>query len=110
MYRLQQARQLIRAVVTVEAEGVPEHRSYVLVQANPASNQTAYMPTAEVVTRTDLFGDAVQRLQAELKSARDSVNQVVSLANALNAAEERRARLQAVGERLDDAVLAAESV
>jgi prophage DNA circulation protein len=109
-YRLNQARGLIRAVVTIELAEVPEHRSYVLVRADPAKEETSYLPTAEVVSRPDLFGDALRRLQSELKSARDSVNQMSSLADAINAASDRRERLRSVGERLDQAVLAAESV
>lgn len=109
-YRLQQARGLIRSVVRLESSGVPEHRSYVLVKSDPASEQTSYMPMVEVVTRTDLLGDALARLQAELRSARESVNQVCSLADAMNAATDRRGKLRSVGERLDEAVLAAESV
>lgn len=109
-YRLNQARGLIRAVVTIESAEVPEHRSYVLVRADPAKEETSYLPTVEVVNRPDLFGDAIRRLQSELRSARDSVNQISSLAAAMNSATERRERLRSVGERLEEAVLAAESV
>jgi len=110
LHRLQQARQLIRAVVTVESGTMPEHRSFILVRSDPEQEETSYMPTVEVVSRADLLGDAVARLRAELRSASESVNQVVSLASAVNAADDRKEKLRSVGERLSEAVVAAESV
>lgn len=107
-YRRRQASSLIRAVVTVKTEDQPEYRTFVLVRApEDEEADTSYLPAAEVVRDVDLLGDAIARLRSEVVSAQRSVNEVVSLASAVNAPDERRRKLRSVSDALGVAGAAA---
>lgn len=109
-YRLHQARSMIRAVVTVKADRMPEHRTFVLVKVDPSQARATYMPAIEVAYESDLLGDAISRLRSEVQSANQSLKEVVSLADAVNAAEQRRKGLKDASVHMDAAIEAVSSV
>lgn len=110
-YRKQQASSLIRAVVTVETYAMPEHRTYVIVrQPEDEEADASYSPMVDVVQNPDLLSDAVRRLKSEVSSASRSVNEVVSLASAVNADPVRRGKLAAFSESFESVAKEADSL
>lgn len=91
-YRRDQARKMIRAIVRVETENTPAHREYVLVR-NDEDEATQYKSVTLVVQQPDLFADGVQRLAAEVAQARESLQEIESVARASGAEPERLARI-----------------
>lgn len=106
IYRRQQARGLIRSVVTIKSADTPEHRSYVLVKTAD-EDEASYVPTTIAVQQSDLFDDALGRLRAELASAQQSVNEMLSVASA---DDRRRERMSVISQHVENASEALEAV
>ena len=103
-YREQQARSLIRAVITIETPEVPQHRTFVLVK--PARDEEAsasYQPTILVVKDRDLLRDGLRRLQSEVDAAQSSVGELLRLAETVEEAAPHRQRLGTAREGLAQA-------
>lgn len=110
-YRKQQASSLIRAVVTIETPTTPAHRTYVITRRSEDEEaDAAYAPVVEVVANPDMLADAVRRLRSEVTSAQRSVNEVVSLAAAMNADPSRRKKLETFAEVFGDVVKEADAL
>ncbi len=80
-WRLNQARQLIRSVQIVYEDRQEEpQRILTLVTTDFGNAKQGYMPTEIVVTKPDLFADAVRRLKAEATAALRSVKELERMA------------------------------
>jgi hypothetical protein len=91
-YRLQQARMLIRSVQIVYEERPAEpQRVFTLVTVEHGNAKQGYMPTEIIVTKPDLFSDALRRLKAEATAALRSVKELERLAPAHKAKALQRA-------------------
>ena len=75
-FRLHQAYNIIRCIVVVEEQKEP-YRSFTLVKQN---DETEYLPTTVVIQNPDLLADGLRRLLREVEGAKNSVEQLIRIA------------------------------
>lgn len=102
-YRLQQSRQLIKAVVVIEkrvdASEVECSRFHLVSGA--ARGSTQYLPTEVVAQDVDLFADALRRLEADVVSAQRSVQNLERVAAGVSLEPEKTQRIAAAVKALE---------
>lgn len=93
-YRLNQASTLVRAVVVVPSDpkAGSEHRAYVLTSID-SEPRPVYVDAQTVVDSPSMFADALTRLERRLSEAKQSVDELRSLAEQSGAEPERMARI-----------------
>ena len=96
-YRRQQAKSLTRAICEVRAPEQPPTRVWVGVtgegKSKTHSDTTQYVTMTEAVGSPGMFADAMQRLQTHLNRARQSVEELDTVAESEGAEPERLARI-----------------
>lgn len=103
LYRMDQARHLIRAVHIVEEDGTDGGCAFVRVSAfdpeTEEGGESKYLPVAQVVHNPDLFGFAVRALTANVQSAQGALKDLH--AQALKLGNNKHSMLAKAGRGLD---------
>lgn len=99
-YRKGQARSLVRAVITVNQKTETTFRSFTLVKAE---SDARYEPTETVVVNPDMLASALANLKSHLHSARESVDEIIALASALNTPMPRKRQIERASAALNKA-------